>query len=355
MMTKITNIKSKYNYNALIIIIFLISKLCIASGPDGQWSFPKDHGIHKNFKIEWWYLTGHIIDTQKKKHGIQITIFRTKVKALENNSSILNHEHIYIGHVAWSDLNNNKFHHEEITARPGLTYLKSSENDLDITLQNWKLYRENKHFIIDIPAKFAKIKLKLKPAKRIIFHGNKGISYKGPEATQYSHYYSYTRLNGEASIVTKHDHIKSKDVSLWMDREIFNESVNDKQKGWDWFAIQFDNGEELMCFQVRGKNEVKDFKAGTWINKEGESKTLKSSDINFEVIKTWTSKETKITYPSHWQISIPTLNMNLKVESIIPKQELKVSSPFPMAYWEGACTVKGSHKGRAYMELVGYK
>ena len=24
------------------------------------YQFPKDHGSHPNYKIEWWYITGHV-------------------------------------------------------------------------------------------------------------------------------------------------------------------------------------------------------------------------------------------------------------------------------------------------------
>ena len=68
------------------ICLWLIGYNCMANNhgdhfdsadPNYQITFPRDHGAHKNFRIEWWYLTanlksrslgdlGHTMDTVQK-------------------------------------------------------------------------------------------------------------------------------------------------------------------------------------------------------------------------------------------------------------------------------------------------
>jgi predicted secreted hydrolase len=44
--------------------------------PDARLSFPRDHGAHPDFRIEWWYLTGWMDTTlsdARTSVGLQIT------------------------------------------------------------------------------------------------------------------------------------------------------------------------------------------------------------------------------------------------------------------------------------------
>ncbi|MEK9657279.1 MAG: lipocalin-like domain-containing protein [bacterium] len=338
-----------------VVLGVFCSVITFADGPLGHWQFPRNHGIHPSFNVEWWYLTGHITDTDQKKHGVQVTFFRYKVQSVSGNRSLFNSDQLYVAHAAWTDINKKEFSHDERVGRPGLTKLIAEKRQMNLQIQDWRLYQKGERFIIDIPASFGHLKLDLVPAKAKIFHGKNGKSFKGPHPDQFSYYYSYTRLKGNASLATAKKKIQSDQVSLWMDREIFDQSVNDTQQGWDWFAIQCDDNMELMCFQVRGKTPETDFRAGTLVATNGETVSLKMSDISFTILDDWKSKKTGITYPLKWQIKIPKYGVDLIVDRTINNQELSVSTPLPMSYWEGSCRVTGTHAGNAYMELVGYE
>ena len=40
-------------------------------------SFPRDFGSHDDFKIEWWYVTGHLFGDDGHRFGFQATFFRS--------------------------------------------------------------------------------------------------------------------------------------------------------------------------------------------------------------------------------------------------------------------------------------
>src|SRR4051794_7906542 len=44
--------------------------------PGPRFTFPRDHGSHPDFKIEWWYVTGHLFGEQGQRFGFQATFFR---------------------------------------------------------------------------------------------------------------------------------------------------------------------------------------------------------------------------------------------------------------------------------------
>jgi len=336
----------------LLLLLICFHQLA-AEGPNQRkWQFPKDEGVHPNYKNEWWYITGHFTDKKGNEHGLQVTFFRNQVPTLKTNND-LDQADLYSVHVAWSHIDKETFFHDENHARPGLAYVKASSKNLDLNIKNWQLKKIDDHYHVDIPAKFGHIKGILKSSQKMIFHGKNGLSYKSPDKKHFSYYYSLPKLEGELEIQTKDEIIQSQDVSLWMDREIFNRLLDEKQQGWDWFALQLDDGSALMCFQVRSEKNIK--KAGTFVSPEGITYSLNKDEINFKVKKYWKSPTSDILYPIEWEISIPKLALDLDVVAAMKNQELKIKRPIPMHYWEGKCKVTGTKTGKAYMELVGYQ
>ena len=74
-----------------------------AIGP-WQWSFPRDHGAHPEFRTEWWYFTGNLKDKDGKQYGYQLTFFRQglalKASQPTNPWSIRD---VYLAHFAIVD------------------------------------------------------------------------------------------------------------------------------------------------------------------------------------------------------------------------------------------------------------
>ena len=222
---------------------------------------------------------------------------------------------------------------------------------MDITLYDWKLKKEGTMITISINSEIGLFKLNLTPAKKMVFHGKNGVSNKSANNSQFSHYYSYTRLEGNGSLTHKNNQITFKQHSSWMDREIFDQYLDNSVDGWDWFALQLNDNSDIMIGHVRGD---KPFKFGTYVDKDGNSKYLSHDDIQLTIIDTWKSKKTAHRYPIEWDIKILSLNKTFRVKARVNDQELTATKPFPQSYWEGQCDVSGSEKGLAYMELVGY-
>ena len=56
-------------------------------------SFPADHGAHPAFRTEWWYITGWLDAPGGKQLGFQVTFFRMRPAADENNPSAFAPKH----------------------------------------------------------------------------------------------------------------------------------------------------------------------------------------------------------------------------------------------------------------------
>ena len=95
-----------------------------AIGP-WQWSFPRDHGAHPEFRTEWWYFTGNLKDKDGKQYGYQLTFFRQGLAFIasqpDNPWSIRD---VYLAHFALVDGSSGKFWYHDRASRtgPGLAW-----------------------------------------------------------------------------------------------------------------------------------------------------------------------------------------------------------------------------------------
>src|SRR3954447_9150693 len=67
--------------------------------PGKRFAFPADHGPHPDFRIEWWYVTANLTDSNGVAHGVQWTLFRHAVRPGAQQEGWANQQ-IWMGHAA---------------------------------------------------------------------------------------------------------------------------------------------------------------------------------------------------------------------------------------------------------------
>jgi len=143
--------------------------------------------------------------------------------------------------------------------------------------------------------------------------------------------------------------------TAWLDREWGSGALAADQRGWDWFALQLDDGSSLMFYALRRKDGSLDpYSAGTWVDPAGRVRHLANDDLRIDVLDRWTNPQGD-HYPARWRLRSEGLALDLMVRPQLPNQEL-LTRP---RYWEGSVKASGTHEGRAaggrgYVELVGY-
>lgn len=354
-----------------------------------KFNFPRDHAAHPDFRQEWWYFTGNVLSTKGQRFGYEFTIFRFALKppkqeivtsdftissstSSPTNASSWRASHIYMAHLAVTDIDNNKFYYAEQFSRDamglagsGIIYRDRLEGDstqLKVWLNDWSIESVGDTvFPIQILAKdddgFG-ISLVLNQTKPVVLHGDEGLSIKGDSPGNASYYYSITKMVTVGSITV--DDVKASVSGYsWFDREWSTSQLDPEQEGWDWFALQLDDNREIMFYSMRREDGGLDLKsAGTIVEEDGTSRKLAVNDVNIDVIRHWTSPHSNITYPSGWKISIPSESLELQVTPAIEDQEMNTS----IRYWEGSVKVSGKYKnnnrivaGKGYVELAGYE
>jgi predicted secreted hydrolase len=199
------------------------------------------------------------------------------------------------------------------------------------------------------------IDLELEDTKGPVLQGIDGLSPKGESLGNASYYYSKPRLKSDGLIMLDGEQIPVTGWS-WMDHEFSTSVLAQDTVGWDWYAIQLDDGSELMIF-ILNKDDggIDDYSSGAIIYPDGSTKRLLINDFQVRSVGEWYSDLSSTKYPSGWNIQVPSEAINILVTPKLVDQELNLS----FVYWEGAVSVTGTQSGRSvsgqgYVELTGY-
>ncbi len=325
--------------------------------PGRVFSFPRDHGSHPEFKVEWWYVTGHLLAEDGRRFGYQATFFRQAAKGDGAENPLFQHRQMYLTHMAFLDANTGHFLHQERVNRGGWD-ADSSVTGLDVFNGNWSLKMNGADMTLRGSATGeAAFDLQLKPSKPLVMFGVNGVSRKAAQPTAASHYLTFPRLATEGTVRIGNESLKVHGES-WMDHEISSSQLSPEQIGWDWAAIQLKDGRELMVYRMRLKNGgVDPFSTLAWVDAAG---VVKHDTFSWKELGFWLSKVTQARYPVQVEITAndpaTQKRMSLRLEPLAEAQE-QTGALGGTAYWEGACRVlddQGKDVGSAFLELTGY-
>jgi predicted secreted hydrolase len=344
-----------------------------ATTPDGyavpqkhpQFTFPRDHGAHPDFKIEWWYITGHLFTAEvpSRRFGFQATFFRQAAPLTLKApaaSPAFGHDQIYLAHMALLDVATGHFIHQERLNRAGWN-ASAATDTLDVINGDWHLrltdpVLETLALRGGIRAE-ARFDLAFTPEKPLVRFGEGGYSRKGSAATAASYYLTFSRLGVKGTLQLDGASLPVQGTA-WMDHEISSSQLDANQVGWDWLSIHFRDGRELMLYRLRLRDGSSDPASTlTWVDNSGRTTP---TPFRLEVIDTWTSPRTGAVYPHRLKLHTtdPATGraIVLQIEPLAKDQELG-GALGGVTYYEGACRVADEQSrelGSAYLELTGY-
>lgn len=327
--------------------------------PGYTYVFPRDHGAHPEFKLEWWYYTGNLRSTDGHEFGYELTFFRTGMDQSFENTSAWQIRDLYMAHLAITDITENRFYYFEKLSRAGPGIAGAGAGTLDVWNQNWSARMDANAMKLVANAGEGALDLKLDPQKKPAIHGANGVSQKAEGAGRASHYYSMTRLSTKGALRIGARTFQVSGES-WMDHEFGTNQLTEKQAGWDWFSIQLDNGTDLMLYQLRNRDGSLDpYSSGTVVAPDSRTIRLRLADFAASPGRKWTSSKTGTSYPIEWTIVLPGRATELRVTPVVDDQELVTTRSTGIAYWEGAVRITGTWEGKpvtgkGYVELTGY-
>lgn len=319
-----------------------------------QFAFPRDHGPHPAYRNEWWYVTGNLQDENGRRFGFQLTFFRIGLApGPEKRPSRWATRHVWMAHFALTDVKNGAFHAFERFARGGDLGLAGAKGDpVAVWLEDWRLERGNDgRWHLRAAADGLTLELDLDPVHGPVLQGDRGLSRKSAAAGNASYYYSLTRIAARGRL-TQDDAATDVRGTAWLDREWSTSALGPGQVGWDWFALQLDDGTDVMIYRLRNEGgDTSRWSAGTVVGPGGRVTSLEADDFNLRVLDHWTSPRGG-SYPARWRLEAAPLDEALTITPVIADQELDAA----VRYWEGAVDMQrdGRAVGVGYVELTGY-
>ncbi|MGH9221561.1 MAG: lipocalin-like domain-containing protein [Vicinamibacterales bacterium] len=325
-----------------------------------KFEFPRDHASHPDYKIEWWYYTGNVMAQDGRRFGYQVTFFRVGVDAAPTNPSRWAIRDLFMTHLAVSDPNGRRYRYSEKLTRGGPGLAGAEAGRYHVWNEDWtaSLDDSGRH-VLQAQGATAGIDLVLEPGKPAAINGINGISQKGAQPGNASHYYSLTRMPTRGSISVDGERFEVEGES-WMDHEFGTSFLEPEQRGWDWFAIQLSDGRELMLYQLRRADGSRDPRSsGTLVDRSGKTTHLANADFTLTKGSMQFKSTNGAVYPTEWTVAIPSQRLDLKVTTPLNDQELSLERSTGIAYWEGMIDVTGTANGHpvtgaGYLEMTGY-
>ncbi|MEO8208762.1 MAG: lipocalin family protein [Chloroflexota bacterium] len=331
--------------------------------------FPRDDAPHQRL-TEWWYYTGHLEADDGRRFGFEAVIFRAE-RGLAPVA--------WASHMAITDESGGRFMYgQRASIGPGSdqTAVDALGNSTGFALgiggfdgaegarEPWVLARSGN--IDEIRASVAAdesaggaafaIDLQMSSVAPPVAHGGIGWIDFAPAGSSY--YYSRPRLGAVGSITLDGQQIPVRGTS-WFDHQ-WGDFVSVGGGGWDWFAVNLDDGTDLTISLVRAPDGSYPLIYGTLVA-DGTVRGLDRTQVAVETdpTRTWTSTATGSRYPAAWKLRIPDAGLVINLHPTVPDQELDTRPTTGVVYWEGSQVVEATREGRrvggrAYVELTGY-
>ncbi|HYR02322.1 MAG TPA: lipocalin-like domain-containing protein [Syntrophobacteria bacterium] len=328
--------------------------------PGYEFRFPADHAAHPDFRTEWWYYTGHLSTAQGRTFGFQLTFFRHALRRPdETRRSRWALYTLYFAHFAVTDEEGGTFRFQEKVSRGSLGLAGAETGRYLVWVEDWSARVEGQSHRLMAGREDMGLDLTLVPSKRPSIHGRDGLSQKAEGEGYASYYYSITRLTVSGTLSWQ-GHSYPVTGEAWMDHEFGSNQLRDYQAGWDWFSVQLDRDVELMVYLIRHRDgRIDPTSSGTIIWPDGTANHLPLSALQVEVLDSWRSKKSGVTYPSGWRLKVPGYEVDLTLTPTLADQELTTQKSTLVNYWEGSVGITGTVagkpvQGRGYVELTGY-
>ncbi len=324
-----------------------------AASPAYRMRFPRDHGSHPEFRVEWWYITGWLRGQDRQECGFQVTFFRVRPRLPAANPSRFNPEHIIIAHAAIADRRLGKLRHVQRAARQGFGLAGSDTGTTRVWIDRWQLMRDDAQYRCEISSRDMALELVLGTTQPPLLQGAEGYSRKGPQAASASHYYSLPHLRASGRIRIDQN-IRTVEGEAWLDHEWSSSLLADDAEGWDWIGINLADGGALMAFRIRDRRGSPLWAGGSWRDAGGKVTDFSQDQIRFIPLRHWRSALTGAEYPVSFEILAGPFS--LRLEPLMDNQENDTRATTGAVYWEGAVRAhsKGREIGRGYLELTGY-
>src|SRR5690606_2699813 len=149
-----------------------------------RFDFPRDHGAHPDYRIEWWYVTANLIGPDGADYGLQWTLFRSGLAPGEAEG--WESPQIWFGHAAVPSASTHRA--AERFARGGTGQAGVTADPFAAWIDDWRMAGDSvdRLRLTATGTDFA-YDIAMHAQGPLVFHGDRGYSVKSAKG-QASYY-----------------------------------------------------------------------------------------------------------------------------------------------------------------------
>lgn len=301
---------------------------------------PADDAVHDRL-TEWWYYSGHLQSESGERYSFHIAAFLRR-----------------------GTLTHTVFHGSLVDHRSGKQYATQARtagnpsdgrrDGFNLSFGQWQLQGSEARHQARMAGKDFALDLQLDDGNPPVLHQAPGTPVAGLldfGAAGTSYYTSRPRMRAQG-ILNIDGKPRSVHGAVWFDHQWGDfEAANLR---WNWFALQLDDGADIMIFELFDRRGQPVERMGTYV-RDGRVHALGEEQIALKSAGSWKSPASGVSYPLDWSISIPSKGVQLKADAVVRESEFDARTTTLNVYWEGAIKLSGSHGGVGFMELSGYE
>jgi predicted secreted hydrolase len=323
---------------------------------------PADDAPHDRL-TEWWYYTGHLQAADTRRFGFELVVFR----AVRGGFPLA-----WASHLTVTDEAGQRFLADQrVQTSPGVDRSRPGEG-FDLAIRGdvlpgmasrsepWRMSGALGRHRLEATGGRAPdgtafgLDVGLDDGSREpVVHDHDGWVVFGSDGGSY--YYSRPRMAATGHLTIDGEAIPVSGTA-WFDHQWGD--FTSVGAGWDWFAVNLDDGTDLTLSVVRGTDGGRQLVYGTLADDEG-TRHLPAEALRLQATGAWTSPATGIRWPSGWRLEVPDEGLLIDLAPTLLDQELDTRLTTGVIYWEGSQVVAATRDGQplggeAYVELTGY-
>ena len=158
------------------------------------------------------------------------------------------------------------------------------------------------------------------------------------------------RMRAEGSVTVAGTSV-SVSGEVWFDRQWGDLDLSAAQVAT--FSLLLDDGAALQLCLVEGQGGKPLLRSAVLL-KDGGVMPLDETAIRVVAASTWRSPSSGVVYPMDWQLSLPGLGMNVRLQPVIRHSQFNARASGGNVFWLGAVSLAGSPGGVGFVEMTGY-
>ena len=302
-------------------------------------SLPRDDAPHPAFNTEWWYYNGHLRTADGRRISFHYAVFQ-----IAGQGGLF----ADIAHVAVTD-DTGSFRFDQ---RGTVGEAATGAGGFAFNIDGWRMSGGGGRDRLAAGVEGYAFDLDLTAVKPAALHDGTGLVDFGEAGSSY--YYSRTRMAATGTVTVGE---RSQQVTgiTWFDHQWGDFEA--RAIGWDWFALQMDDGVDIMLTVLRDTEGREIVRYGTLVSLEGVVTRLAGDEFSVAPTGSWTSPASGATYPVGWIVRLPALDLDLTLVPAVDAAEFEATATTGNFYWEGpvaANDVLGGGVGVGFVELTGY-